>query len=48
MIKKPKFIKNNEKSLGVLSSSPRSDFPDDSIYQILRMVEVSKSFGVKD
>jgi hypothetical protein len=34
MIKKPKFIKNNEKSLGVLSIDPISDFPDHSIYQI--------------
>jgi len=34
MIKKPKFIKNNEKSLGVLSSI-QINFPDDSIFKFL-------------
>ena len=34
MIKKPKFIKNNEKSLGVFSSL-RLDFPDHSIYKFI-------------
>ena len=34
MIKKPKFIKNNEKSLGVFSSL-RLDFPGHSIYKFI-------------
>lgn len=34
MIKKPKFIKNTEKSLGVFSSL-RLDFPDHSIYKFI-------------
>jgi hypothetical protein len=41
MIKKPKFINNNEKSLGVFSSL-RLDFPDHSIYKFIdnRSLEV--------
>jgi len=41
MIKKPKFIKDNEKSLGVFSSL-RLDFPDHSIYKFIdnRSLEV--------
>jgi hypothetical protein len=33
-LKKPKFIKNNEKTLGVFSSL-RLDFDDDSIYKFV-------------
>ena len=40
-IKKPKIIKNNEKSLGVFSSL-RLDFPDHSIYKFID----NKSLGV--
>jgi hypothetical protein len=34
MIKKPKFIKNNEKSLGIFSNV-RFNFPDHSIYKFI-------------
>lgn len=49
MIKKPKFIKNNEKSLGVLSSI-QINFPDDSIFKFLngRSFEVVWSKGLID
>jgi hypothetical protein len=46
MINKPKIIKNNEKSLGTLSSV-QLDFPDDSIYKFIdnRKFEVVWSKG---
>ena len=49
MIKKPKLIKSNEKSLGVLSSI-QIDFPDDSIFKFLngRSFEVVWSKGLVD
>jgi hypothetical protein len=49
MIKKPKFIKRNEKTLGVLSSL-QINFPDDSIFKFLngRSFEVVWSQGLSD
>ena len=49
MIKKPKLIKFNEKSLGVLSSI-QIDFPDDYIFNFLngRSFEVVWSKGLVD
>jgi hypothetical protein len=49
MIKKPKLIKFNEKSLGVLSSI-QIDFPDDYIFKFLngRSFEVVWSKGLVD
>ena len=49
MIKKPKLIKHNEKTLGVLSSL-QINFPDDSIFKFLngRSFEVVWSQGLSD
>lgn len=49
MIKKPKLIKSNEKSLGVLSSI-QINFPDDSIFKFLngRSFEVVWSKSLSD
>jgi hypothetical protein len=49
MIKKPRLIKSNEKSLGVLSSI-QINFPDDSIFKFLngRSFEVVWSKGWVD